>query len=530
MKKRVIYIYTDGKDYKIGKSDRFAETAEEAALERISEQSTAAVHGDLEILDELTISRENVDSLFIESYIHNKLEDLGYERLRRRITKEGRVLRDGNTEWFNLRDLNKNQAKSLIRGIFAEVNYESGQKSYIPYFFQDLTKAITIDKIESGLKESDSVTIALEQAPRFGKTLWALDLFNELRNKGINFLVLPTFVLSSTSSFTKETSSFSDFENFILLDSSDSGFHQKLSAAKKSGNPVIIGASMHMSDNSLDKYRKTMSILDKNEIMSIVDEADFGAHTESSREVLNAVDSKITLLMTGTAIERAIKGLVFVQNNIVIWTQTDMQMVKKGTHPILQYIGTGDKQFSDRVNSVLKKYSKANAMKSCSNLPEIEMLKLDLSNISVLQEMQDPELRGKWAKILADVNQNRSIIKTVYKGLFDFSNMEFDNQDFKPMSKVYLAKRCRLGITMIFGGFPNKKQHKDFVKLLQDILGDEFAVYEINGDETTNKKAEKKAKRIIARNKLDRKDGVDKKIIKQLLLMPAVDLFELFYT
>ena len=285
-----------------------------------------------------------------------------------------------------------------------------------------------------------------------------------------------------------------------------------------------------MSDNSLDKYRKTMSILDKNEIMSIVDEADFGAHTESSREVLNAVDSKITLLMTGTAIERAIKGLVFVQNNIVIWTQTDMQMVKKGTHPILQYIGTGDKQFSDRVNSVLKKYSKANAMKSCSNLPEIEMLKLDLSNISVLQEMQDPELRGKWAKILADVNQNRSIIKTVYKGLFDFSNMEFDNQDFKPMSKVYLAKRCRLGVTMIFGGFPNKKQHKDFVKLLQDILGDEFAVYEINGDETTNKKAEKKAKRIIARNKLDRKDGVDKKIIKQLLLMPAVDLFELFYT
>ena len=133
MKKRVIYIYTDGKDYKIGKSDRFAETAEEAALERISEQSTAAVHGDLEILDELTISRENVDSLFIESYIHNKLEDLGYERLRRRITKEGRVLRDGNTEWFNLRDLNKNQAKSLIRGIFAEVNYESGQKSFEYY-------------------------------------------------------------------------------------------------------------------------------------------------------------------------------------------------------------------------------------------------------------------------------------------------------------------------------------------------------------------------------------------------------------
>jgi len=532
----VIYIYTDYRNYKIGKAARYASSPEEAAKIRISEQTTAATYGNWKLVDVLVISREGLDPLFVEAYIHNRIQELGYERLHRNVQFSEKDIKEGLSEWFNFRKLNEFKVKRLIREIFSEVNHASGQKFYIPRFYQALVKAITLDKIESGLMESDSITIALELAPRFGKTLWALDLFNELRYLGINVLILPTFVLSSTSSFTKEIISFGDFEHFYLLDSSDSEFDKKLKESKESGKIIVIGVSMHMSEDSLKKYKKSMSIISKNRIMSIVDEADFGAHTESSREVLNAVDSKITLLMTGTAIERAIKGLVFIQNNIIIWTQTDMQMVKKGTHPILQYIGDGDKQFSNRVNSVLKKYTIEEAKKSCANLPEIEMLKLNLSNISILQEMQDIELRGKWTKILADVNQSKSIIKTVYKGLFDFPNMEFDNPDLKNMSKIYLRKKCRLGVTMIFGGFPNKKEQKAFVKFLQTILGDNFEVYEINGDVTTNKKAEEKAKRIIAKNKLNREEGVDRQIIfvskdmaSRSFSIPEIDTVILMY-
>jgi len=532
----VIYIYTDFRNYKIGKAARYASSPEEAAKIRISEQTTAAIYGSWKLVDVLVISREGLDPLFVEAYIHNRIEEMGYERLYRNVQFSEKDIKEGLSEWFNFRKLNEFKVKRLVRQIFYEVNHASGQKFYIPRFYQALVKAIVLDKIESGLNESDSITIALELAPRFGKTLWALDLFNELRYLGINVLILPTFVLSSTSSFTKEITSFGDFEHFYLLDSSDEEFDKKIKEAKESGKTTVIGVSMHMSENSLKKYKKSMSIIDKDKIMSIVDEADFGAHTESSRRVLNAVKSKITLLMTGTAIERAIKGLIFIQNNIVIWTQTDMQMVKKGTHPILQYIGNGDPKFSNRVNNVLKKYTLEEAKKSCANLPEIEMLKLNLSNISALQEIQDPELKGKWSKILADVNQNKSIIKTVYKGLFDFPNMESDNPDLKSMSKVYLRKKCKLGVTMIFGGFPNKKQQKDFVKILQNILGDNFEVYEINGDVTTNKKAEKKAIGIINRNRLNRKDGIEKQIIfvskdmaSRSFSIPEIDTVILMY-
>lgn len=533
--KRVIYIYTDGRNYKIGKADRYSESVEEAADERIGEQTTAATYGDFEVVDVLHITNENIDSLFVESYIHTKIQMLGYERLKRNVKKATGDLKTGNSEWFNFRKLNRYEVLDLIRKTFYEVNEKSGQKHYIPRFYQDIVNSLVLDKIASQ-KNQDNISLALELAPRFGKTLWTLNIFNELSSlMGIKVLVLPTFVLSAESSFTKEISSFSDFENFVMLDPTDPEFTNKVKKSKENNNPIFIAASMHMSKDKIKTYKKTMKIFDSSEIMSVVDEADFGAHTDSSREVLNAVKSKITLLITGTAIERAIRGLS-IGDNIIIWTQTDMQMVKKGTHPLLKYTGVGNDIFSDRMNKVLKKYSKNDAMKSCAELPEVEMLKLDLSNVLEIQKLLKGEDQFKWSKALSNISVSETVLKSMMKGLFLRPEMDFSDPLFNPMKYMYLQLRCKLGVTMMFGSFKNKKQHSLFVKLLQDTLGDNFTVKQINGDVTTNKKAEEEVKKIIAKNKLDRKEGIDRKIIlvskdmaSRSFSIPEIDTVILMY-
>lgn len=513
MKKyRVIYIYTDGKDYKIGKADREANSPEECADIRISEQMTAVSKGKFWTVSVFEITNEKVDSLFVEGYIHNKIELLGYERIKRKFVKAQGDLREGNSEWFNFRNLKEYEVLNLVRKIFLEVNKVSGQKHYIPRFYQDIVDALVIDKILNQ-KNEDSISIALELAPRFGKTLWSLNLFNALTKLlGIKVLILPTFVLSAESSFIKEISNFSDFENFVMLDPQSEDFKEKVRIAKENNKSIFIAASMHMSKDRLKNYKESMKIFVSSEIMSIVDEADFGAHTDSSREILNAVKSKITLLITGTAIERAVRGLN-INNNIIIWTQTDMQMVKKGTHPLLKYVKIGDEIFSERINFILKKYTKEEAMKSCAELPEIEMLKIDLSSVKEIQEMLDGIDQFKWSKALSNISVNENVLKGMMKGLFLRPEMEISSPLFNPMKYMYLQLRCILGVTMIFGGFKNKKEHGKFVKLLQNTLGDKFTVKQINGDITTNKKAEEEVKKLIAKNKRDREEGIDRKII-----------------
>jgi hypothetical protein len=52
---------------------------------------------------------------------------------------------------------------------------------------------------------------------------------------------------------------------------------------------------------------------------------------------------------------------------------------------------------------------------------------------------------------------------------------------------------------MIFAGTPDKKQQKKFHKMVQDNLGPQYIVELINGDETSNREAEEKAKGVVAR-------------------------------
>ena len=114
----------------------------------------------------------------------------------------------------------------------------------------------------------------------------------------------------------------------VFVDDKDPNFKQKIQ--DNVDKQMIITTSLHTSDKS--KYDVIKS-LDSSKKVAIVDEADFGAHTTTSKEVINHLECDLKLLITGSAIERAISG--YEVNEVIQWSYTDMLLLQDGTHPIL---------------------------------------------------------------------------------------------------------------------------------------------------------------------------------------------------
>jgi hypothetical protein len=327
MKKKAIYIYQSlarpgyfkiGKaDQRVGQEDNV--TIFEIGCNRINEQLTAESFGEYVVVDVLDITSAT-NSTRVEGYVHHKIQLEGYVRQERIF--EGKK---GRTEWFHIPDKTPEQVVAMVNTFIRELLDVTGLKTYSPRFFQQYVKEQVLNHIDAGER-----IIACELAPRFGKTLWSLDLFNTLCNEyGYQYMILPAYVLTAHSSFMKEVCQHADFEDIVLIDSNDADFVAQINDNKH--RRLVITVSLHITD--FEKL-ECLSKLDSSKKVSFIDEADFGAHTDSSKTRLDLIDAGMTILMTGTAIERATRG--YALNAIVQWSYHDMLMVKKGLHPVLK--------------------------------------------------------------------------------------------------------------------------------------------------------------------------------------------------
>lgn len=324
--KKAIYIYTDGKNFKIGKADQRSDQSDSITIDeicdtRIREAQTAATYGELKSVHNFDIS--NVDSSYIvESYVHNQIELKGYDRLERKY--KGHV---GSTEWFNLEDLNEGQVIELVGNIIKDITGSTGKKSFIPYFYQAYVKGLLLDQVNNGAK-----VIAAELAPRFGKTPWSLDTFKGLVEEfGYQYMILPSYILTAHASFMKEKCSYSNFEDMMFISDNDPDFEDKVRNNKD--KHLVIAVSLHTPEDSLVKY-ECIKELDSSKKVAFIDEADFGAHTESSKKIIDLLECDLKVLITGTAIERAVAG--YNVTDIISWSYTDMLLLQDGTHPLLE--------------------------------------------------------------------------------------------------------------------------------------------------------------------------------------------------
>ena len=151
---------------------------------------------------------------------------------------------------------------------------------------------------------------------------------------------------------------------------------------------------------------------------------------------------------------------------------------------------------SKRLETFFNSYSREEAVKTVSTLVKPQMYKMVMPNGEFLQEKMPEGLRTKWSKLLADVDQNAFILEHVIDAVFN----QGDINEYPELYDLGISQLTPAKVSMIFGGFPTKKEHNKFVKLVQSKLND-FIVVGVNGDVTTNRKAEEAVKKAIGEAK-----------------------------
>tara|TARA_R110000744_G_C19350748_1_gene560417 strand:+ start:99 stop:2363 length:2265 start_codon:yes stop_codon:yes gene_type:complete len=503
--KKVIYVYkqrnSEDNTYKIGKADQRldqddATTIERIATIRIQEQMTAANYGQIDIVATYDISQVD-SSIYVESSIHADIQAQGFPRQKREVN--GKI---GNTEWFNFRDLDQESVLSIVGDLVEEHTGTRGLADYIPRVYQSQVKDQVVDVISNGGK-----IIGAELAARFGKTLWTLDTFKTLcEDFDFQYLVLPTYVLTAHTSFQKELRSFSDFEDMVFISDKDDNFTHRIT--QNIDKKLVIAISLHTSDESQDKYDVVWGLPDSKKI-SFIDEADFGAHTGSSKKRIDNLGCSTKVLMTGTSIDRALVG--YDVDSVIKWSYFDMLLLKDGNHPML-----------DSMTDVQRE----EAISSCAPIVRPTLYKMSMPNTAAVQAALPDSLQTKWSKLLSDVDSSRFILETIVKAMFTD-----DVGDLHDLISLKISDVTESRVNMIFGAFKNKKQQSKFTKMVESCLGDEFVVLKINGDETSNRKAEATTKALVAQAKREGKRVIliSRDMASRSFSIPEIDTVFLMY-
>jgi hypothetical protein len=345
--KKAIYIYREvfknkrpkTVSYKTGKADQRIDQSDDITIKEICDirikeqlQSSAAVKSHLKFVYAFDIS-ECDSSIDVERVIHSQLENVySYKRLHRKYEDF-----EGNTEWFDVDDcLSDDEFVDIVHSIIQKYTKLDTRKTYEPYFYKKVIKLLVISIIRNNRKLGHKYfDILKELAPRFGKTTYMIDLLVELYKEGMyNVCVLPSYWLSSHSSFEKDLKKYSGFDEYIVYVSREDDLDLVMDEwyGKKM---IVVEMSLHM-ENFESKMKRIIELPSSQKI-SMIDEADYGAWKSNQTEMIYALNCECTMWLSGTGIQKAAVNAKNVYDNIIQFSYTDMLMIKDGTHPWLSY-------------------------------------------------------------------------------------------------------------------------------------------------------------------------------------------------
>jgi len=280
-----LYAYTDEDRYE-GRIERglkpllkIGGAEKQTVDERIKQQDGTSQPVPLRKVFEMLVS-------FWDTNFHEYLEGKGYEKPR------------DKREWFYI------TIEELIKEIDA---YSAHLKSpsfevkreYTPRTYQTEVAEEVVSRWEGS-----SIIVPNYACSRFGKDLLHLDIFHLLFQKhGFRTAVIAGYYLSANESLIGEIEKcFNISADIVVIKPCDWDGYVK---GIESGRRVVIDVSLHK--DSLDP--RIAKELEKENTLVIVDEADYGAWTSSSKKVLNTIANcgdNLILLSTGTNVERAL--------------------------------------------------------------------------------------------------------------------------------------------------------------------------------------------------------------------------------
>lgn len=191
------------------------------------------------------------------------------------LTKEGLHHTDGKgTEWFKIPGKTTQEAYAYIDALVAQFEGKRVRNKVKLRKLQQkaLDEAMAI--IDNG---GDVATIIANLCPRFGKTIWALMLFNSISEKyGNRVMLLPAYWLSVHSSFVDELEQFDNFLDIALVQDEISAVH-----ALDNDQRIIIPISLHGEYNEWKDNHQWIANINNDDIFVFADEGDFGTHADN---------------------------------------------------------------------------------------------------------------------------------------------------------------------------------------------------------------------------------------------------------
>ena len=147
-------------------------------------------------------------------------------------------------------------------------------------------------------------TVVAELCARFGKTIWAGALIKETYAE---LTVIASYVLTSFASFTDDLKSYEQFKDMVLIDSADDNYEDVVNESLLEGKQVVVLLSLCNGGKRQRKIDFLYSRPTAYAKLTIVDEADFGAHQlTQAQPLIDAMGEKdVTVLMTGTDADKA---------------------------------------------------------------------------------------------------------------------------------------------------------------------------------------------------------------------------------
>ena len=259
---------------------------------------------------------------------------------------------------------------------------------------QAWVNAQVLDKFDG----TKTVVQPLNLAARFGKTLQGLDLF---KKSGLQTMVMAGYWLSANQSFvdTIEKGRF-DITSDVTVVKPD---YQAYLNAIANGNRVFIDLSLHTDSEKIDE--RLINLLAKSGSFIYVDEADFGAWTDSSKATLNQfvnAGNNLVVIATGTNIDRALIGMEQEFEYPITVSYVDLIEAKRAEGILFDRTPAGPKE-AEVLNSI--RQNPDEWLKPLQDIVEVACVNLDASDAFVdSQNELSEEERVSMAKLFKKRN------------------------------------------------------------------------------------------------------------------------------
>jgi hypothetical protein len=375
---------------------------------------------------------------------------------------------------------------SILNKKIQEFLLKQGQKLPVVNLSTDQYFSVyeTVQAIKTGKRR-----ILGEKCARFGKTIYSAAVATEIDS---DFIIVSSYVKTVHSSFENDIGSYDQFKEYQHINSQDKDYKEKIESLLNDGKKVVVYLSL-VGGSSRDERIEYLFNL-PNQKFVIVDEADFGSHQKKQAEVLQKFvkDDDIVYLLTGTNSDRAASTWNIDHMNsktyfeLLVSRKESEELIKKGVDLISNPLGL--KYFSmdktrDTLYPKLKGYQ-VDLTSSVNKAIKLERLKDD-----------DFKLLPSWLKFVSHPMKSKgwfiTLLEALFKGKHSLNDTNIDYQFEETTSRR---------IAMMFFPDNTRKEHLEVIGNITQQTLPEYEVIILNGDTTTQKKAEAKVKKIIEEN------------------------------